>query len=206
MIQERTIDNLKLDGGWLSLDFINTVHDRTVPDPHEYLASYGELLLWLRKTQALSSEDIDQLEALYKEHPQSGAQTLGDILRAREILYRLFSAVARDQVPKASEVEGFNKLASAILSKIRIAFTSVNHTVERWDPTVDLEKPLYPLIKSAYDLLTSDKLNRIKECGACGWLFLDKSKNNSRRWCDMQTCGSSVKARRYYRKKKQQVE
>jgi predicted RNA-binding Zn ribbon-like protein len=69
----------------------------------------------------------------------------------------------------------------------------------------DLYLPLRMALKSAYDILTGEEPRRIKECGACGWLFLDRSKNNARRWCDMQSCGSIDKSRRYYQRKKQQV-
>jgi predicted RNA-binding Zn ribbon-like protein len=62
---------------------------------------------------------------------------------------------------------------------------------------------LNPLIRSAADLLVSDELKRVKRCGdpACGWLFLDTSRNKSRRWCDMSDCGNRAKASRFYKKK-----
>jgi len=31
----------------------------------------------------------------------------------------------------------------------------------------------------------------------CRWLFLDTSKNHTRRWCDMKVCGNRIKARRF---------
>src|SRR5699024_10781925 len=72
----------------------------------------------------------------------------------------------------------------------------------RWQNRSDMNFPFYQIIKSAYDLMTSDKLDRVKECGACGWLFLDESKNKRRKWCSMENCGSHVKAKRYYHKNK----
>ncbi len=61
------------------------------------------------------------------------------------------------------------------------------------------ELPLWKLAQSASDLLVSEDASRVKACGdpACRWLFLDVSKNHTRRWCDMKTCGNRMKARRH---------
>jgi predicted RNA-binding Zn ribbon-like protein len=63
---------------------------------------------------------------------------------------------------------------------------------------------LAPIVKSAADLLLSDMLDRVKQCEGdpCGWLFLDTSRNRSRRWCSMEDCGNRAKARRFYQRKK----
>ena len=68
-----------------------------------------------------------------------------------------------------------------------------------WPGTDDLARPLWPLALSAGDLLTSADRERVKECAAdnCSWLFLDMSRNRSRRWCDMAVCGNRAKARRF---------
>ena len=65
---------------------------------------------------------------------------------------------------------------------------------------------LDPIIKSAADLLVSPELKRVKQCAddACGWLFMDKSRNNSRRWCSMKDCGNRAKAHRHYLRKCQE--
>jgi predicted RNA-binding Zn ribbon-like protein len=53
---------------------------------------------------------------------------------------------------------------------------------------------------SALRLLSGEALDRMKICGHCGWLFLDRSRNRSRLWCDMAVCGNRVKASRHYRR------
>lgn len=71
----------------------------------------------------------------------------------------------------------------------------------RWRaPVSSLEAPLWPILQSAADLLTSADLARLRQCNGhnCTWLFLDRSKNKSRRWCDMQICGNRAKSRRHY--------
>ena len=67
----------------------------------------------------------------------------------------------------------------------------------------DLDRVLWPIVRSAADLLTSGDLRKVRQCAreSCDWLFVDASKNHSRRWCSMNMCGSRVKARRYYQRK-----
>jgi len=64
--------------------------------------------------------------------------------------------------------------------------------------------PLYLILQDCQELLTSDDLNRLRICAAeeCGWLFIDRSKNGTRRWCDMADCGNLDKQRRHYRRKR----
>src|ERR687888_470126 len=69
------------------------------------------------------------------------------------------------------------------------------------DAAVRLDAPLWPLVRLAAELLVGPELERVRECAAgdCRWLFLDTSKNRSRRWCDMKSCGNRAKVRRFYR-------
>jgi len=69
---------------------------------------------------------------------------------------------------------------------------------------VSLEAILWPIAGSAGELLTSDDLGRVRQCGGktCRWMFVDRSKNRSRRWCDLKVCGNRTKARKLYRRKK----
>ena len=47
-------------------------------------------------------------------------------------------------------------------------------------------------------LLSSGNLRRLRICPNCNWLFLDRSRNSSRLWCDMAVCGNRQKAKRHY--------
>src|SRR5437773_1881421 len=63
----------------------------------------------------------------------------------------------------------------------------------------ELDAVLRPLVESAVSLLTSERLARLRRCGnsTCYWLFLDETKNCSRRWCEMASCGNLMKVRRH---------
>jgi predicted RNA-binding Zn ribbon-like protein len=75
-----------------------------------------------------------------------------------------------------------------------------SHLTWSWGPTEEqAEIPLWKLAQAASDLLVSSDAEMVKDCGdpTCRWLFLDLSKNHTRRWCDMKTCGNRMKARRF---------
>lgn len=63
---------------------------------------------------------------------------------------------------------------------------------------------MWPIAWSITELLLSDKLSRVGQCAAenCGWLFLDTTRNHSRRWCEMEHCGNRAKAKRHYRRRR----
>ena len=65
-----------------------------------------------------------------------------------------------------------------------------------------LESVLWAVTRAAVDLLLSEELEHLRICDsdACAWLFLDRTKNHRRRWCDMKICGNRVKAKRHYEK------
>ncbi|MGH2700601.1 MAG: CGNR zinc finger domain-containing protein, partial [Actinomycetota bacterium] len=61
---------------------------------------------------------------------------------------------------------------------------------------------LWPVVQAAIELLTSDALQRVKRCGRCSWLFLDATKNRSRRWCSMEGCGTNEKSQRFVERRR----
>lgn len=201
MTQEKNIESLSLAGGQLCLDFINTVHDRTVDDVRDYLNSYADVLLWCRKTGALSPGEIEELNEMPSSATKGADAALDRVKEGREILYLIFRSVVRkEQISDAAAA--FNRLLRHAMAHEELKFDGGHEPLPGWQGGPNPDKPLFAVVRSARDLLLSGELHRVKECKACGWLFFDKSKNNSRRWCDMQTCGSAVKARRYYRRKK----
>ena len=70
-----------------------------------------------------------------------------------------------------------------------------------WKDGRDIARMLWPVAHAATVLLTSEGLDRLKLCAGCHWLFLDASRNRSRRWCTMNDCGTHEKMRRYVAKR-----
>jgi predicted RNA-binding Zn ribbon-like protein len=207
MSKERNIDTLPLDGGVLCFDFINTVHSWIGVNLHEYLSSYKEFLLWCRKVDILPAHRGKALQHHAAEHTEAAIKALEQVKHVRLLLYQVFSVVASGQLHALPDetLHQFNTALSEALSHIRFSIKE-NHIQPDWqEDQADLLQPLRIVLKSAYDVLTMEDHQRIKECPACGWMFIDHTKNNKRRWCNPHSCGSIEKTKKYYQKKKQET-
>lgn len=199
----RTIETLELDGGWLCLNFINTVRNRFEEPVFCYLPRHDEVLKWAKRLELFSQVEIRRVKTYIEEHPDVAEKQHKKIIEVRETLYRMFAAIARNLQPSEYVLEKFNKYLSETFNDLKINVEKDRIVTEDWyKKNSGLLQIQHLIIKSAYELLISNSLIRLKECDNCGWLFLDKSKNKSRRWCNMQTCGSMEKAKKYYRSKK----
>ena len=200
---ERAIDTLPIDGGWLALNFINTISHRTEDEenPFDYLSSYSVFISWAKRIKLLKHSYLEKLETRASKKPLDAAKSWIHVIEVRELLYRIFYAVHQSAEIDIKDQRKWNQWLKKAQNRQFMLFD--DGPIIRWKlPENDLDGPLYIIIMSARDLLLSEKLGRVKECNSCGWLFLDQSKNKSRRWCRMETCGSQVKARNYYHRKK----
>ena len=191
-----------LSGGALCLDFANTWSDRGRPETDQLLA-YSDLLAFATQTGLLTVADHDRLDRRAQREPQAAASALALGRDLRETLYRSFSALAADRGPEAADLERLNAGLPEALSRLRLERRG-DELVWAWDAPGDpLEAPLWPVLRSAAELLTSEERRRVRECAgsACTWLFLDRSRNRSRRWCSMDTCGNRAKAHRHYHRR-----
>jgi predicted RNA-binding Zn ribbon-like protein len=131
-----------------------------------------------------------------------GAGTVVDrARRLRAAIYAIFSAVAAGQPPHPDDVDALNAELSKGLSHARVRRTDKGDFYQWGWSGRALDAPLWGISRGAADLLTSaTDLRRVRECGGedCHWLFMDTSKNRSRQWCSMQSCGNRQKARRHY--------
>lgn len=200
----RSIATLQLDGGCPVFDFTNTISNRNDPDYFDYLTKYDDFIQWIDKIGLLPKRKIHAIEAFSKNHARISADTMKLIIEVREVIFNLFSSLAQHQKADSEVLNAFNGVLSEALSTMRIDIgrTEVTTSFSASDKAM-LKEPLYLLIKNAFDILSTQSFERIKECPTCGWLFLDASKNGKRRWCNMQVCGSNDKARRYYHRKKE---
>jgi len=170
--------------GSLCLDFVNTVDPRHAPQREERLRDYAAVLEWARQ----AGIEASPLEAA------AASRVHEEAIALRETLYAIFGAVARGETPPADALRHLNDELARRPRQISDGFA--------WAPASG-DGVLAPIVWSAAELLTSGPLERVRECpgdDTCGWLFLDTSRNGSRRWCDMRTCGNRAKARRYYRR------
>ncbi len=191
-------------GNRLCLDFSNTVHDR-LNSPRELLNSYNDLLTWSLEAHILTRQETEVLSEKARQDPQAAVDVLARAVAVREAIYAIFSARAHGVMPARNDLDRLNtELVQANIQMYLVP--EQDGFVWDWsDREQALDAMLWPVVRSAVDVLTSSELQDVRVCAAdnCGWLFLDTSKNHSRRWCDMKSCGNRAKARKHYSQKKQ---
>ena len=203
-VRPRGIDDLERIGGLLCIDFSNTLGWRGTPKTNEWIRDYGDLARWSRKSGILDEEDTTHLLVYAKQHPGQAEQALETARTLRESLYGILSALAHGRTSPKSDLDTLNRMLPVAMGKLQLAPGEESFQWQ-WQHEVDaLDGLLNPVVRSAAELLTSSHVTRLKECAneGCGWIFLDTSRNRSRRWCDMRECGNRVKARRHYRRLK----
>jgi predicted RNA-binding Zn ribbon-like protein len=193
-----------LSGGALCLDFANTVSGRNEPGgPRDHLSRHADLIAFFEQSKLLSSRQAAELRARAQRNKTIAQRVLSQAIALRERLFSVFSAIA---LGKSAEPDDLCRIEEAALDALKHRkLVPVNGGYRwEWDENRphDLDRILWPVAQSAADLLTSDDLSSVRECEAltCAWLFLDHSRNRSRRWCDMKVCGNRQKARRHYQR------
>jgi len=183
----------------LCLDFTDTVDWRTSNHAKDTLVTYLALLNWSSEKGLLDRKQVDALgRAAARENM---APVLAEAIRLREAIYRIFSATAHKERAPPRDLEILNEYLTKSLSRMVVKETGEGYD---WGLSCDTtpDMMLYQIAESAAMLLTSDDLARVRECAneeeGCGSLFLDCSKSQTRRWCNMQVCGNRAKSKAFY--------
>ena len=193
---------LSVLGGHLALDFANTLEGRGTPRERDRLADYPALVDWAFGAGAVDRREAADLRAYADWAPGSAAEALGDARALREAVYRVAAAVASSgssAAPDPADLDALNRGLAPLLGATRLAATPAG-LAPAWGGAPDgLERVLWPVARAAFDLLSGAAAGRLRECAGadCRRLFLDRSKNGSRRWCAMSDCGNLAKARRH---------
>src|SRR5687768_2028962 len=197
------IEGLDLVGGELCLDFVNTGSSRQLGPFVERLRGYEDLVRWGERTGALTSEESAALRASAERDPAHAAHVLDEARVLREAIYRVFRARRDGVQPSSADLALLNAAAARATAAQQLIVTEAGFDVT-WPETDALERAWWPVATSAMALLLSQDVARVKECASdnCNWLFLDASKNRSRRWCEMKDCGNRAKARRHYARRR----
>lgn len=187
-------------GGTLALDFVNTRDGGPGAQSDDLVVSYGHLVSWARSAGVLDAGSADALHAAAHAAPTSAGDAWKRSLLVRDALDAVLRPIAGGLRPDGDALarlaaEEAEALAAATLVPAR-------HGQEpgyewSWDADASLQRPLREVVHSASQLLTSPTITRVKQCAGCDYLFLDESKNRSRRWCSMQDCGTTQKVSRY---------
>ncbi len=195
----------------LAVDFANTAEWHAGPEPIESLTSYGRAVVWAQEHGVLAEDQAKALVERAARQPAAEAAALERVISVREAIYRVLASVAHRQMPAAADLSVLDREVEEGSSHLRLAvdpgegqdgpprFRWVWSGLEQ-----ELTGFLWPVARSATELLMSGRLPQVRECAGdpCGWLFFDLSKNGSRRWCDMAGCGNRAKAKRYRERKR----
>ncbi len=186
-------------GGDASLDFVNTVDWKARGTSSERLLDYERLTRWAQGAGILTDGSAERLRRIARSHPKKAKAALAEALRLRSVLHQLYRSVAAGN-RRTAVWEDFNDLLAGSLHLLQVKPRDESRGAEwGWRGSVDsLVAMLPPVLWSAARLLTSDEALRVRVCAGpeCGWMYVDRSRNRLRRWCDMRTCGTEEKSRR----------
>ncbi len=192
-----------IDGDELCFDFANTASFHLAPQPEEHLKTYLDLAAWGFQAGLYSEAELHALLERAAGEPQQAARALSRALELREAIFRIFTSVAQTAPLDNKDIDTLNRHLQSGLAHASIQPGTSGAFQWAWDVKNNaLERMLWPVTRSAADLLTNpERLARVGQCQddrGCGWLFIDTSKNHSRRWCSMESCGNRAKAMRHY--------
>ncbi|RAK31322.1 putative RNA-binding Zn ribbon-like protein [Actinoplanes lutulentus] len=186
-----------LYGGNTSLDFANTVDARGTTPHEEHLFDYADLVRWSAYAGLLDEPATRHLLTLAAARPQAAQASYTAALTLREAIFRIFAGRHTGTPPAPADLALIQQGYAAALATARLEHRGDTFV---WNlPADHLHRAWWPAAVSAAKLLTTGPLDRIKVCAStdgCQGLFVDTSKNNSRRWCSMDDCGTTAKIRR----------
>jgi predicted RNA-binding Zn ribbon-like protein len=192
------------EAGDLSLNFANTNDWHASDHPVEKLTSYLDLVAWGEQAGLVTPEFAKRLQRLAIEKPENTASVYDFAIQVREVIYRIFSNRYADKVIPETDLALLNSVVSQAMAHLQLTPQGNEfHWVWKAEEIDGANLILWPVVHSAAELLASDKACNVRECEddrGCGYLFIDQSKNHSRRWCSMESCGNRAKARRHYSK------
>ena len=182
----------------LALNFANTESGRGFPSHQNHFREAANVVEWLRHAKALPVEEADWLRKRVAERADLAADLLAQAVALREAIHNIGAALGRHSKPPEAALASLSALHARCVANAELA-PGVASCRWQWSlRDFPVEAALGPIAIAAVRLFTEGDFHRIRECGghACGWLFYDRSKNNRRRWCEMEVCGNRAKQRR----------
>lgn len=199
------IGELPLVGGHRALDLVNTVEPREpVAERHDHLLAPEDLITWSQRTGLVDAAAAREVAAAWRESPAAGRRALAAVKEIREALYEVLSAHLGHRYNSAAtedDLEHISRAWASAVSRARLTpadgAAGIAHWVVGSPPALLIADRV---AQDAVELLSGIDVARLGCCpveaGGCGWLFLDHSRNRSRRWCTMEDCGAGAKASR----------
>lgn len=190
---------LSLIGGAPCLDFANTSSGRGTPLRQEHLRSYDLLLAWSEHAGLIAAVERRRLSRLAAARPAAAARLLRRALALREAIHAIGTSLARGAAVPATALRHVNRELAAAMARAELRRVNGGFAWDWPRPHQPLDSVLWPIAHSVAQILITPMRHRVKQCPGhgCGWIFLDLTKNRTRRWCEMSVCGSRHKMHRY---------
>jgi predicted RNA-binding Zn ribbon-like protein len=195
-----------LIGGHVALDLVNTVSWRLDTDRRrDNLPDYAAVTSWCQHAGLLSPGEAYRLLAAARGHPRLAEQTVHDVRALREDAHTMLASLADDGEPSRVVVTPPGLRASLVGA---LAHSELIGPPMRWQLTPGQHPDIPRLLAlEVLDLLQSPQLPLLRRCHGpgCGWLFLDRTRSHTRRWCSSGDCGNRERARRHYTRHRDQT-
>jgi len=191
--------------GNLALDFANTVDWHASDHPEELLNTYIDLVTWAYDYFLLTPDEVQFLTTEAQHRPKAAMNALEKAIALRESIYCIFSAIANDNQPRDEDLDRLKDVWGEAIVVAKIVSQGKGFTWTWEKHPLTLERMLWPISLAAVNLLLSKTQSQVGQCAddrGCGLLFIDTSRNHSRQWCSMDSCGNRAKAQRHYHRSK----
>jgi predicted RNA-binding Zn ribbon-like protein len=188
----------ELVAGQLCLDFCNTINF-AISEPNERVNTFGDLVLWGKMAGLLTTKQANDLSKWAESHRNAANAAVRQARKFRAAIHRSFVDIAHGTGPAKDDLVVLNETLSAARSNQHLFYHQSSFQLD-WNEVTGLNQVLWPVAVSAAELLTGPDLKFVRQCSgsSCSWLFMDFTRNHSRRWCTMEVCGNRAKAKRYY--------
>ena len=202
-MQERGVAGLRLIGGHAALDLVNTIGARRGRIGGDYLLAYDDLLLWASRQGLLAEADASTLRAMAQADPVGSGAALERLKRLRECLWRILASMSGGGAADVADLGLLADEVAAAQQARSLAWTGTGCEWQ-WTEAAGLDAVTARVAVAAAELLVGPHLPRVRECEGrnCGWLFLDTTRNGTRRWCSAEACGSLARVTRFRAKRK----
>lgn len=183
----------ELIGGHLVLDLVNTVSWRGNPARRvEHLPDFAALLAWSKRAGLITAAELEHAGAAASPARGSAEHALADTRRLRERLHEALTATGSRR----------QRAIELAWPQLTAALRHAQPEGLPLQPTIEFREPgdlTMRLALRALQLLTSEDAALVSACADpdCGWVFMDRSRNRTRRWCSSADCGNRNRVRRY---------
>jgi predicted RNA-binding Zn ribbon-like protein len=187
-----------LNGGTPALNFVNTLKNKGGDNSKDYLTNYEDFVYWCYQAGVISYDYYHQLslEGYCYAHEAKGV--FEQVLTTRLLLRELFLSVIKKEPADEIFMRQFNSMTETASKYLRYVSTPTGLRQVWVNIDEEIAAPLWMIVRSAAGLLVLGDPKKIKQCKTCGSIFLDRTKNGIRRWCNPATCGKLLKNKLYY--------